>query len=222
MRLRRDAAQNRDRIIDAARVVFAERGIEVAMADVAKQAGVGLATLHRRFTRVELIEAVFTERAGEYLQIAEQALRQPPWEGFISYLEQLCEIQARDRSVSDVLTLRLPDCPGLSGLRDEIYHAQLKLISRAQRDGSLRADLVPEDVILILLATGGVIAATADGIPEAWRRIFAMIVESLRAGSARPLPVAPGPEQLLAALKPPGPGRRPRSVREAAKHGKVD
>jgi AcrR family transcriptional regulator len=179
------------------------------MAEVAKQAGVGLATLHRRFTRIELIEAVFTDRAAEYLQIAERALQQPPWDGFISYLEQLCEMQARDRSVSDVLTLRLPDCPAVASLRDQIYYAQLKLISRAQQDGSLRADLVPEDVILILLATGGVIAATVGTMPEAWRRVFVLITESLRAGSRQALPDAPRPEDLLAALRAPFPGRRP-------------
>jgi AcrR family transcriptional regulator len=209
-RLRRDAAHNQERIVEAARVVFAARGVDVALEEIAKQAGVGLATLHRRFTREELTEAVFTGRAAEYLQIAEQAINAPDgWTGFAGYLERLCEIQQQDRSLSDVLTLRMPDYPAVSQLRDQIYWAQLKLIQRAQREGTLRGDLVPEDVILLLLATGGIISATAGTAPHSWRRTFALITASMRADHAQPLPAPPTTEDLLAALNPPRRGRRP-------------
>lgn len=185
----------------------------VALEEIAKQAGVGLATLHRRFTRVELIEAVFSGRAAEYLRIAEEAMNAPDgWTGFVGYLERLCEIQQRDRSLSDVLTLRMPDCETVSQMRDQIYWAQLKLIRRAQREGTLRSDLVPEDVILLLLATGGIISATAETVPDSWRRAFALITESMRAGHTQPLPPPPRQHDLLAALKPPRPGRRPGNV----------
>jgi AcrR family transcriptional regulator len=209
-RLRRDAAHNQERIVEAARVVFAARGVDVALEEIAKQAGVGLATLSRRFSRVELIEAVFTGRAAEYLRIAEQAMNAPDgWTGFVGYLERLCEIQQQDRSLSDVLTLRMPDYATVSEMRDQIYWAQLKLIRRAQREGTLRGDLVPEDVILLLLATGGIISATAETVPDSWRRVFALITESMRADHAQPLPAPPTTEDLLAALNPPRRGRRP-------------
>lgn len=209
-RLRRDAAHNQERIVEAARVVFAARGVDVALEEIAKQAGVGLATVHRRFTRAELIEAVFTGRAAEYLRIAEEAMNAPDgWTGFVGYLERLCEIQQQDRSLSDVLTLRMPDYATVSEMRDQIYWAQLKLIQRAQREGTLRGDLVPEDVILLLLATGGIISATAGTAPHSWRRTFALITASMRAGHAQPLPAPPTTEDLLAALNPPRRGRRP-------------
>src|SRR5487761_634 len=199
-RLRSDAARNRERIIEAARAVFAARGVDVALEEIAKQAGVGLATLHRQFTRVDLVEAVFTGRAAEYLRIAEQAMEAPDgWAGFTGYLERLCEIQQHDRSLSDVLTLRMPDSETVSAMRDQIYAAQLKLIRRAQHEGSLRADLVPADVILLLLATGGIISATAETAPDTWRRAFALITQSMRADQAQPLPPPPRPLDLLAA-----------------------
>lgn len=208
--LRRDAAHNRERIVAAARAVFAARGVDVALEEIAKQAGVGLATLSRRFTRAELIEAVFTGRAAEYLRIAEQAMNAPDgWTGFVGYLERLCEIQQQDRSLSDVLTLRMPDYGTVSEMRDQIYWAQLDLIRRAQDEGTLRPDLVPEDVILLLLATGGIISATAETAPDSWRRVFALITESMRADHAQPLPAPPTTEDLLAALNPPRRGRRP-------------
>jgi hypothetical protein len=97
-------------------------------------------------------------------------------------------------------------------MRDRIYDAQLKLIRRAQDEGTLRRDLVPEDVILFLLATGGIISATAQTAPDTWRRTFALITASLRAEHAQPLPLPPRPQDLLAALKVPRPGRRPANV----------
>ena len=88
------------------------------------------------------------------------------------------------------------------------YYAQLDLIQQAQAQGDLRADFVPEDVILILLAVGGVTSATARTTRESWRRIFAIIVASLRAEGADELPAPPSADDLLAALVQPRAGRR--------------
>jgi AcrR family transcriptional regulator len=209
-RLRRDATINRDKIVAAARAVYARSGLDVSMEEIAAEAGVGLATLHRRFSREQLVEAVFAERAKEYLALARDCRAEPDkWKAFTGYLERLCAMHAEDRCTSDVLTLRLPRSPLLADLRDQLYYAQLDLIQQAQEQGDLRADFVPEDVILILLAVGGVTSATARTTPESWRRIFAMIVASLRAEGADKLPVPPSADDLLAALVQPRAGRRP-------------
>ena len=209
-RLRRDATINRDKIITAARAVYARSGLDVSMEEIAAEAGVGLATLHRRFSRERLVEAVFAERAKEYLALALDCRAEPDkWKAFTGYLERLCAMHADDRCTSDVLTLRLPRSPLLADLRDQLYYAQLDLIQQAQAQGDLRADFVPEDVILILLAVGGVTSATARTTPESWRRIFAMIVASLRAEGADELPAPPSADDLLAALVQPRAGRRP-------------
>jgi hypothetical protein len=108
-----------------------------------------------------------------------------------------------------VLTLRLPRSPLIAHLRDQLYDVQLELIRQAQAQGDLRANFVPEDVILILLAVGGVTSATAGTAPQSWRRMFALIVASLRAEGAAELPAPPRAEDLLAALVQPRAGRRP-------------
>ena len=209
-RLRRDASINRDKIVAAARAVYARSGLDVSMEEIAAEAGVGLATLHRRFSRERLVEAVFAERAKEYLAVAGDCRAEPDkWRAFIGYLERLCAMHAADRSTSDVLTLRLPRSPLIADLRDQLYYAQLELIQQAQAQGGLRADFVPEDVILILLAVGGVTSATATTTPESWRRVFALIVASLRAEGAEKLPAPPSADDLLAALVQPRAGRRP-------------
>jgi AcrR family transcriptional regulator len=191
-------------------VVFARSGLDVSMEEIATEAGVGLATLHRRFSRERLVEAVFVGRAKQYLAIAEECSAETDkWKAFTSYLERLCAIHATDRCTSDVLTLRLPRSPLIAELRDQIYYAQLDLIRKAQEYGGLRGDFVPEDVILILLAVGGITSATAETAPESWRRIFALILTSLRAETTGDLPAPPSADALLAALAQPRAGRRP-------------
>ncbi|MDQ1014100.1 TetR/AcrR family transcriptional regulator [Streptomyces afghaniensis] len=83
--LRKDAERNRERIIAAARSVFARDGLSVSMASVAREAGVGIATMFRRFpTKEELVEAVFSDRMDACADAVAAALDDPdPWHGFV-------------------------------------------------------------------------------------------------------------------------------------------
>jgi AcrR family transcriptional regulator len=93
-RLRRDAQRNRDAILAAARQVFPEQGLEAPLEEIARRAGVGIATLYRRFpTRTELLDAVLAPAVQEHVDAAEQALAMDdPWEGFAFYLERSCRL----------------------------------------------------------------------------------------------------------------------------------
>src|SRR5690349_9869692 len=91
-RLRADAERNRDLILAAARRLFATEGLGVSMASVAREAGVGKATLSRRFaSREELINAVFADRMDAYAGAVAEALADPdPWHGFTGYIHAVC------------------------------------------------------------------------------------------------------------------------------------
>jgi AcrR family transcriptional regulator len=211
--LRRDAAENQARILEAARVVFAQRGVDVALAEVASQAGVGLATLSRRFDRFQLVEAVILDAVTEHLQFLQTALELPPWEALISYLEALCERQLADRNVTRSITLELPKSAEIARIRAAIQKNQLRLIRRAQRSGELRNDVVPQDLVLILEAISGVIVSTKDVAPYAWKRVFTLMTDSLRAAAVTtPLPKAPSFEQLMVAIHAPPRGRRTSAI----------
>src|SRR5687768_570469 len=108
--LRTDAERNRVRIIEAARQMFAQHGLAVPMADIARHAGVGVATLYRRFpTRDDLIAATFAAKMTAYADAVELALADPdPWHGLTNYLHQICQMQADDQGFADVLTLTFP------------------------------------------------------------------------------------------------------------------
>ena len=107
MDLRANAARNRTAIVDAARAVFAEQGLDVPLDEIAKRAGTGNATLYRRFpTRGDLIAAVFADRMAEHLDAVTAALADPdPWQAFASYIHAVTAMQARDRGIADLVTM---------------------------------------------------------------------------------------------------------------------
>ncbi len=201
-RLRADAARNRERVLDAAREVFAEQGLDASTNEIARRAGVGVATLFRRFpTREDLMEAVFADKMSAYAKAVATALADDdPWRGFCGYLERMCEMQAEDRGFADVLTLTFPHAKSLEAERDKSAEALGELIEKAKATGRLREDFVHQDVPLILMANAGVVMATRDAAPEAWRRIVGYLIQSFAAEAAQPLPPAPTTRQVYRAL----------------------
>src|SRR5918994_1690408 len=170
--LRADAERNRERILAAAREVFAERGLDAPLEAIAQRAGVGQATLYRRFPRREdLIVACFAPKLAEHAAAVEEALAAPDaWTGFCGFLEHVCAMQAADQGVQDVLTTTFPTDRAVEEQRAHAFAQLTELIRRAQDQGGLRADFVSEDVVLLLLANAGVVRAMRTAAPEAWRR----------------------------------------------------
>jgi AcrR family transcriptional regulator len=202
--LRSDASRNRDRILAAARRLYATEGLEVSMASVAREAGVGKATLSRRFpTREDLIAAVFADRMDTYAAAVAEALAEPdPWHGFTSFIRGVCAMQAADRGFAEVLTMTFPTCKGLEERRARAYQGFLELIDRAKATGHLRDDFTHQDLVILLMANAGVIAATADAAPDTWRRLVDHMLRAWTAPGA-PLPTlspAPAPTALYRAM----------------------
>ncbi len=208
--LRADAERNRERIVGAAREAFAERGLDVSTNEIARRAGVGVATLFRRFpTRDDLIAAAFADKMAAYREAIDEALRDPdPWRGFTGYIEGICRLQAADRAFADVLTMTFPTARQLAAERDQASRALAELLERAKASGRLRPDFVHQDVPLILMANAGVINATRDAAPDAWRRVVAYLLQAFETRAAGPLPVPPTPAQLYRAMRRLPSGRR--------------
>src|SRR5438874_6896010 len=150
--LRQDAQRNRELILAAAAEEFRLHGLDVPLEDIARRARVGIATLYRRFpTRDALVEAVFENHVRSFVELAEESLRhEDPWLGFSTFVEQLCERQANDSGLKDLLCTRLPDAKVMENVRERGRKVVSKLLSRAQTAGVLRADVTPEDVEFVL------------------------------------------------------------------------
>ena len=189
--LRRDAERNRQRIVHAAREVFAERGLTASLDDIARHAEVGVGTVYRRFPDKQLlIDALFEERIAEVVDAFEQGLAHPdPWEGLVSTLETVLEAQALDLGLKELLLVGSSACSGLDEARRRIAPLGERLLSRAQADGSVREDAVPSDIPMLQLSVGSLIDATRDVEPELWRRYLAIALDGLRARRDGPTPL---------------------------------
>jgi AcrR family transcriptional regulator len=201
--LRRDAQRNRERLVEAARAVFAERGLDVALDEVARSAGVSIGTLYNRFpTRADLVQAVFADRAETVAHIAEHALAMDDaWAGFVHFVEQVCRMQAADRGYNDLSARSIPQAtPTPKRLRG--HELMAEIVERAKRSGALRPDFVLSDMAFVTWAITRTIDATAGVDPEVWRRHLGFILDGLRAPAAHPLPVpALTPEQITSIMR---------------------
>jgi len=200
--LRADARRNRDLVLAAARELFAQRGLSVPTNEVARHAGVGVATLLRRFpTRDDLVAAAFAEKMTAYRAAITDALAEPdPWVGFCRFIEHACAMQVSDRGFTDVLTSWFPPAPELEAQRDRVTRDFAALIGRAKARGALRRDFAHQDLVFILMANAGIVAAAADVAPAASKRMIAYLLQSFVAPAAAPLPRPPGRRAVLRAL----------------------
>lgn len=205
--LRADAERNRCALIAAAEDVFADDGLAAPLEQIARQAGVGSATLYRRFPdRSALVCAVFANRMRDYADAAERALEQDdPWEGFAGFATYLCHLQATDRGLSELLTTTLFDAgEPLRRQRSRALACVTELIQRGRAQRRLRDDMTSEDLVLMLMANAGLVRRTAAHAPDAWRRHLAFVLDGLRAADASPAPPPPDEQAVAAAMRDDG------------------
>jgi AcrR family transcriptional regulator len=200
--LRRDASRNRERIVAAARELFAERGLEVTMDEIARHAGVGVGTVYRRFRRrEEIIAALFEQRMEDFLALTERSLADPdPWHGLVDFLEQGLAMQAADRGLKELLAGQGHGGESGKRMRARVIPVVEQLVARAQAAGVLRPDIGALDLPMVSLMLGQVIDFTHAVEPELWRRYLALLLDGLRSEGGS-LPLAPlDPAQLDAAI----------------------
>ena len=103
--LRKDAVRNRQRVIDAARDLFATRGLSATLNEVAHHGGIGVGTVYRRFpTKDDLIEAIFEDAIDEVAALADSGLEfDDSWAGFTWFVEQMGRQTATDRGLREIL-----------------------------------------------------------------------------------------------------------------------
>jgi AcrR family transcriptional regulator len=183
--LRADARRNRERVVTAAGIVFAEHGRDAQMDDVARRAGVGVGTVYRHFpTKEALIEALAIDRFEKILAVGKEALLNPdPWAAFEGAVWAGAELTASDRSFNEIVgeitgPMRLPEV-----LERDMRETYGELMRRAQEAGELRADLVFDDIPMFMCGIG-LGARKTHACPDAWRRHVAIVIDGLRATNA--------------------------------------
>ncbi|GAA4229458.1 TetR/AcrR family transcriptional regulator [Streptosporangium album] len=203
--MRADAERNAGKLRAAAAELFQERGLQVPLKEIARRAGVSHGTLYNLFgSREALIDEVVADLAADRLnEVAEHALAcADAWEGFVYYIEKVCELQATDPALADVLSGRYPGAERLMALCARASDAATRIIERARQAGTLRPDFTGEDLALTFGAIALLARAGADAAPDAWRRSVTFLLDGLRAEAAHhPLPVgALAPQQVFEVL----------------------
>jgi AcrR family transcriptional regulator len=179
--LRRDAQRNRERIIAAAREVFATRGFAATLDDVAHHAGVGVGTVYRRFpTKEALVQALFADRLADVIALGEQALAEPSaWDGLVLLLTRSARMHAADRGLRDaVLSVGKLH---LAELKDRITTLAGQVVDRAKAEGTLRPDVEQTDIPIILAMVSEVAGCSPGTRPDAYERYLTLIIDGLRA-----------------------------------------
>ena len=181
--LRKDAARNRDLLVHAARDVFAERGLEASMDDVAHRAGLGVGTAYRHFAnKFELAKAIMADGIARVYELVDDAAATPDaWAGLVSFVEGVAEMQSADRGLREVL-MGVHDDEQMEQVNDRITVQLEDVVQRAKSAGSLRSDVEVSDIGMVVLMLCTVADVAGDASPDLWRRYLPTLLDGLRAG----------------------------------------
>jgi AcrR family transcriptional regulator len=203
--LRADAQRNLELILEAAATAFAEEGRDACVADIARRAGVGQATIFRRFeTKEDLIAAVLERKFETLVDAAQEALdKRRAWDGLAFFMETAIQLQLQDRGLFETVADRLVGGPRFLELHDRLSAITGELVDRAKADGDLRADVSAQDIPVLLCATAQAGATVAPVGPELWRRYLQVVLDGLRPvpGRAKLKPPPPDWDELRDAMK---------------------
>lgn len=175
--LRRDAAQNREQLLDAAAKVFAAQGLDASVEEIARVAGVGIGTLYRRFpTKEALIAALVQDVLDTMSRLALDATEAPDGRGLEQYLETSSAYQAKHRGCLPRLWNTDAEHEAIQRIRRIIG----SLLEDAKRHGRVRDELSSTDITMIMWSIRGVIETTRGIAPDAWRRHLDLLIAGMR------------------------------------------
>ena len=190
---RRDAIRNRARVVEAGRDVFAERGPDATLEEIARRAGVGIGTLYRHFpSREALVEAIYEEHIGEVVAAAEEAAAaEDAWHGLVGFLERVLELQARNLPLRDVFLRHRAAAASSPSAAAQILPLLKRLVDRRPRAGRAARRLHRRRPLVAIWSFAPIIEATAEIAPDAWRRHLRILLDGMRPAGATPQQVRP-------------------------------
>lgn len=177
---RADAQRNRNRLVEVARAAFADAGETATLEGIAHDAGVGIGTLYRHFpTREALAEAVYAAELDDVTDSVALLLQQrPPDAALRAWMGKYAAFVATKRGMAD--TLRAGWASGriaVPATRERITAAIATILARGAEAGSLRGDVEPEDITVMLL---GILLTTAGDSAEQTERVLDLMLDALR------------------------------------------
>jgi AcrR family transcriptional regulator len=183
--MRADARRNNERLVDAARKVFADQGGGASMEAIAKQAGVGVGTLYRHFPkRIDVVEAVYRDDVDLLVASAERGLTQlGPWAGLEAWLRAYVDYGRSKRTFLNELHEAFEKNPDLKpASRDRVWAACDGVLTRAQEAGEARSDIDGQDLMQLVSP----MCMNSTLTVEQGERLLVMVLDGLRPPTPRP------------------------------------
>ena len=179
--LRADAQRNLNRVLEAATEAFAEHGADVSVDEIARRAGVGHATVFRRFpTKEALIAAVVLARVESISALADAALeRDDPGQAFHDFVWAVAELHASDKETFEGMAGRCRDVPGVAEANETLKVSIGRLVERAQDAGAVRRDIDGADVPMLMASAINAALQLRSSEPELWRRYLGVVLDGL-------------------------------------------
>ena len=186
---RKDAALNNERLVQAAREVFARQGLSATLEDIAQHAGVGVGTVYRNFaSKREIVETLYDAAVDSVLADVKTALEiEDPWLAMVTFFEITAANQAQDRGLCEMFQGH--DGLGLNEhIAEKLVAVLSPLFDRASASGVLRDGVAVTDILPIFAMLNSVYGMS-DESPELWRRYLALMLDGLRASDRPALPI---------------------------------
>jgi len=179
--LRKDAARNREKLLAAAVGLFAERGTEGSLEEVAKRAGVGIGTLYRHFPTCDaLVEAAYRNEVAQLRAAADELLAEQPADAALeAWMGRFVEYASAKRGMRDALhSIAGGGSDLFAETRGQVTEAVAVLLAAGAEAGTLRRDVEAEDV---LRAMGAIwMVADGDDFTEQAMRVLRLVLDGLR------------------------------------------
>jgi AcrR family transcriptional regulator len=183
--LRADARRNREKVLAAARAVFADQGVDAQMDDVARRADVGVGTVYRHFPTKDALLNALTDELFEVIaaHAREMLALDDPWDAFLKTMWFGGEKTAGDRAFAEILGVsqsKVPrSCPG----KEDLTVTVGELMRRCIDAGKMRPDAMIDDIPMVMCGVGSAVGMPHRR-PDAWRRHLGIVLDGLRAEAA--------------------------------------
>lgn len=185
---RADARRNRDLLLAAGEQVFADKGPEASVAEIATRAGVGKGTFFRHFpTKDDLLVELVAGHVRELDAIGRGLSETGDPSGALLDFLTIAMSRRQEGDIEFLMRISM-SIPAMAGLRRQFVATVSALVRRAQDAGAVRADITGTDVVLLMCAPGHIVQSVPDAPPGLWRRYLGMIFDGLRPEGAHPLP----------------------------------
>lgn len=187
--LRRDAEANRQKILVAAGRLFAEHGLTVRHDVIAREAGVAVGTVYRRFPdKSSLVTALFQDHVDRVVACAQAALEvEDAWTGVVQFLTSVLEIQQSSRGLREISAGSPHGVELARYARHHLAPVVVRLVARGHDEGVLRPEISEPDLAMVPVMVGAVMQAGRGARPDLWRRALEVVLEGMRAGERGPL-----------------------------------